>query len=127
AFDQLAARRVLAPLLEGVALLVHVEAFLAGERQEAVAGYAGEDGARERRGDDAPIVEHEEHVHPAEFLDPLALGGVEENDLVAAAGDGLGLRDEAGRVVAAALGRPGPAGRRASVVARDPDRDRRDA
>ena len=30
------------------------------------------------------VVEHEEHVHAAQLLDPAALDGVEEHDLVAA-------------------------------------------
>ena len=49
------------------------------------------------------------------------LGGVEEDDLVVAARDRFGLRDEAGGVVAAAFGRAGAAGRGAGIVA-DPDR-----
>ena len=43
--------------------------------------------------DQRAVVEHEEDVHAAEFLDPLALGGVEEDDLVAAVLDGFGLGD----------------------------------
>src|SRR2546427_57898 len=59
---------------------------------------------------------------------PVApLRRVAEHHLVAAALDGLRLGDQAGRVVAAALGRAGAAGGSPGVVLRDPDADRLDA
>ena len=41
------------------------------------------------------VIEHEEDVHAAEFLDVAALDRIEENDLIAAAIDRLGLRAQA--------------------------------
>jgi len=51
------------------------------------------------------------------------LGGVEEDDLIAALLDRLGLREQARGVVAAALGRPGAAFGRARVSVAQPDGD----
>ena len=116
-----------APLVDPVAFLADRQPFVAQELDQAVAGDAGQDRAGQRRGDHAAVVEHEEQVHAAQFLDPLALDRVEEHDLVVPLGDRLGLRDEAGGVVAAALGRPGAAGGGADVIAADPDRHRRHA
>ena len=59
---------------------------------------------------DRAVVVDEQHVHAAELLDAAALGRVEEDHLVAAVLDRLGLREQARRVVAAALGRAGAAG-----------------
>ena len=70
------------------------------------------------------VVEDEEDVHAAELLDPPAFGGVEEDDLVAAVPDRLGLGDEARGVIAAAFGGARAAGRGAGVVVREPDADR---
>ena len=56
------------------------------------------------------VVEDEEDVHAAQFLDPAALDRVEEDDLVAAVADRLGLGDQAGRIIAAAFGGAGAAG-----------------
>ena len=98
--------------------------FGPGEGEDRVAGDAGQDGAAERRGQHRAVVEHEEDVHAAELLDPAPFGGVEEDDLVAAVLDRLGLGDEARGVIAAAFGGAGAAGRGAGVVGREPDADR---
>ncbi len=98
-----------------------------GQLDHRVAGDAGQDRAGQRRGDQGAVVEDEEDVHPAELVDVLALHRVQVDHLVAAVLDGLGLRGEPGRVVAAALGRAGAAGGRPGVVGGDPDRDRLDA
>ncbi len=50
-------------------------------------------------------------------------GGVEEDDLIAAMLDRFGLRQQARRIIAAALGGTGAARRGAGVVIRQPDRD----
>ena len=73
------------------------------------------------------VVEHEEHVHAAEFLDVAAFDRIEEHDLVAAVIDRLGLRTQAGGVVAAALDGAGATDRGTGVILRHPDRDRRGA
>ena len=89
-----------------------------------VAGDAGQDRAERRRRERA-VVEHEEDVHAAELLDVAALDGIEEDDLIAAVLDRLGLRAQARGVVAAAFGGAGAADRGARVVLRHPDRHRR--
>ena len=66
--------------------------------------------------DHRAVVEHEEDVHAAQFLDPAALDRVEEHDLVAAVPGRLGLGEQAGGIVAAALGGAGAARRGARVV-----------
>ena len=71
------------------------------------------------------VVEHEEDVHAAEFLDVAALDRIEENHLIAAVIDRLGLRAQARGVIAAAFDGAGAADRGARVVLRHPDRDRR--
>ena len=86
------------------------------------AGDALEDRAGQLGRDDAPVLHDEEEVHPAELLDVGVRRGVEEDDLVAAVLDRLGLAGEAGGVVAAALGRAGAALAGARVVGRDPER-----
>ena len=62
---------------------------------------------------------HEEHVHAAELVDVLVLDRVEEDHLVAAVLGRLLLRQQAGRVVAAALGRARAAGRRRGCTPSD--------
>src|SRR5262249_43544240 len=99
-------------------------AAVGGEPDERVAGDAGQDRAGQRRRDHRVVVHHEEDVHAAELIHVTSLHGVEEDDLVAAVADGLGLGDQAGGVVAAALGGAGAAGRGAGVVVGDPQRDR---
>ena len=71
------------------------------------------------------VLEHEEHVHAAEFLDVAALDRIEEDHLVAAVLDRLGLRAQAGGVIAAAFDGAGAADRGARVILRHPDRHRR--
>ena len=72
--------------------------------------------AVERRRDQAAVVEDEEDVHPAQLVDAPALDGVEEDHLVAAVLDRLGLGGQPRGVVAAALGRARAAGRRPGVL-----------
>ena len=60
-----------------------------------------------------------------EFLDIAALDRIEENHLIAAVIDRLGLRAQAGGIVAAAFDGAGAADRGARVVLRHPDRHRR--
>ena len=105
-----------------VELLAHARAGIAGQRDHRIAGDARQDRA-ERRRQQRAVVEHEEDVHAAEFLDLAALDRVEEHDLVAAMLDRLGLRAQAGGVIAAAFDGAGAAGRGARVVLRHPDRD----
>src|SRR3546814_4523273 len=73
---------------------------------------------------DLAVIEHEEDFHTPQFLDPAALGRVEEQHLIAPLPNRLGLRDEARGVIAAAFGRPGAARRGAGVILRDPQRHR---
>src|SRR5690606_6016354 len=112
-FRHLAALDVRLPLVEGIALLVDGEAFLARERDEGLARDAGKDGAAERRRRDGAVLHDEEDVHAAQFLDPAMLGGIEKHDLVAALRRRFRLRDEACGIVAAALGGARAAGGRA--------------
>ena len=125
--DQPSACRFGAPLVDRVALFAHLDALRACKRQDRVAGDAGQDRAGQRGRRHAAVVEHEEDVHAAQFLDPAALGRVEEDHLVAAVADRLGLREQAGRIVAAALGGAGAALRGAGVLLADPDRHGRRA
>ena len=74
--------------------------------------------------DHRAVVEDEEDVHAAQLLDPALLDRVEEHDLVAAVAGRFGLGEQAGGVVAAALGGAGAARRGARVVRRHPDRNR---
>src|SRR5207244_12743790 len=106
---QLAAGGVRTPLLDRVGLLAHLLAGIPGKLNDGVAGDTRQDGA-ERRRRERTILEHEEDVHAAEFLDIAALDRIEEDDLVAAALDRLGLRAQAGGVVAAAFDGAGAAG-----------------
>ena len=90
----------------------------------------GQQGAGELGGDAAGVVAgpvHEVEVHAAHLLDPAVLDGVEPDDLVASLGGGLGLGDQAGGVVAGALGLAGAAGCGAHVLGRQPHRHRLDA
>src|SRR4051794_6902526 len=68
---QLSAGSISAPLLDRVGLLAHRRAGLLGQRDDRVAGDARQNRA-ERRRRERTIVEHEEHVHAAEFLDVAA-------------------------------------------------------
>src|SRR3546814_13860521 len=68
-------------LVDRVALLAHRQAGIARQGDDCIAGDARQDGAGQRRRDDAAVVEDEEHVHTAQFLDPAVLGGVEKDDL----------------------------------------------
>jgi len=86
-----------------------------------IAGDAGQDGA-ERRRRERTVVEREEDVHAAEFLDVAALDRIEENHLIAAVIDGLGLRAQARGIVAAAFDGAGAADRGACVVLSDKPR-----
>src|SRR3546814_9378728 len=70
------------------------------------------------------VVHHEKDVHAAQFLDPLVLRRVEEDDLVAAMADRLLLRHQRGGIVAAAFGRARAAARGAGEMFRHPKRDR---
>ncbi len=81
-----------------------------------------EDRSGQRRRLHRPVGEHEEHVHAAELFHPAPLDRIEEHDLVAALAHGLRLRDQAARVIAAALRLAGPAGRGADIFARHPQR-----
>src|SRR5258708_39280763 len=118
---QLSAGGLGAPLVDRVGLLAHPRAGILRERDDRIAGDARQDRA-ERRRRERTVVEHEEDIHAAEFLDVAALDRIEENDLIAAVIDGLGLRAQARRVIAAALDRAGAAHRRARVVLRHPER-----
>ena len=85
---------------------------LLGELDDRRAGDALQDRAG-LRGDDVAVGVDEVHVHPAELLDVRALGGVEEDHLVAALGDRLLLGDQrAGVVAARSSPRPCHRGRR---------------
>ena len=55
----------------------------------------------------------EQNVHGAALFDPAVLGAVQPDHLLAAVLGRLAGGEQAGRVVAAALGRPGAAGGRA--------------
>src|ERR1700682_6066049 len=118
---QLAAGGIGAPLVDRVGLLAHARARILRQRDDRIAGDAGQDGA-ERRRRERTVVEHEEDVHAAEFLDVAALDRIEENDLIAAVTDGLGLRAPARGGNSAAFDGAGAADRGARVVLRHPDR-----
>ena len=64
----------------------------------------------------AAVIEGKEDVHAAEFLYVAALDRIEENHLIAAVIDGLGLRAQACGIVAAALDRAGAADRGARII-----------
>ena len=66
-----------------------------GQRDDRVAGDAGQDRAGQRRRDQRAVVVDEEDVHAAELVDVPALHRVEEDHLVAAVLDRLGLGGEA--------------------------------
>src|ERR1700720_721830 len=121
---QLSAGGVGAPLVDRVGLLAHARAGILRERDDRIAGDARQDRA-ERRRQQRTVVEHEEDVHAAEFLDVAALDRIEENDLIAAVINGLGLRTQARGVIAAAFDGAGAADRSARVVLRHPNRHRR--
>ena len=123
-FGQAAARGVGAPLVDAIGLFAHRQALVAGDADDRIAGDAGQNRAGQRRGDHRSVVEHEEDVHAAQFLDPATLDRVEEHDLVAPLRDRLRLRGEAGGVIAAALRLARTAGRGARVILADPDRHR---
>src|ERR1700682_2211069 len=91
-----------APLVERVGFLAHARAAILRERDNRIAGDARQDRA-ERRRQQRTIVEREEDVHAAEFLDVAALDRIEENDLIAAVIDGLGLAGRGRGVIAAAF------------------------
>ncbi len=74
-------------------------------------------------GDDGAVVEDEEDVHSAEFLEPAVLDGVEEDHLVAAVLERLLLGQQARGAVTARLRRAGAPGRGTDVVLRQPQRD----
>src|SRR6202171_6438483 len=112
---QLSAGGISAPLVDRVGLLAHARAGILRERDDRIAGDARQDGA-ERRRRERTVVEHEEDVHAAEFLDVATLDRIEENDLIAAVIDGLGLRAPGRCVIAAAFDRTGAADRRAGGV-----------
>src|SRR6202035_1381116 len=101
--------RIFAPLLNAVALLANVTAFATGERDDRIPGDARQDRAAQRWRGQGTVVEHEEDVHAAKFLDPAMLRRIEEHDLIAAVFDRLGLGEQAGGVVAAAFDRAGAA------------------
>jgi len=82
---------------------------------DRIAGDARQDRA-ERRRQQRTVVEHKEDVHATEFLDVAALDRIEENDLIAAVIDGLGLRAQARGVIPAAFDGTGAADRGARVV-----------
>ena len=109
------------------ATLGDVVTEVAGQRQDRVAGDSRQDRAGQRRRDDRAVGVDEVQVHAAELLDVLVLGRVEERHLRAAVRVCLLLRQQAGRVVAAALGRAGATGTSAPVLGGQPDVDRLDA
>ena len=74
--------RVGTPLVDRITFLANGDPLVTGERDQAVAGDAGQDRAGQRRRDQRAIVEDEEDVHAAQLLDPALLGRVEEHDLV---------------------------------------------
>src|SRR5205823_12706375 len=88
---QLSAGGVGAPLLDRVGLLAHARAGILGQRDDRIAGDTGQDRAEWRRRE-RTVVEHEAHVHAAEFLDVAALDRIEVDHLIAAVLYGLGLR-----------------------------------
>ena len=109
-------------MVDRIAFFARGQPRLADQRQQAVAGDAGQDRARERGGEHRAIIEDEEQVHPAQLLDPFVLGRIEEQHLIMAAREGFGGGDEARRIIAAAFGRPRAARRRAGVFGH-PERD----
>ena len=117
----LARADALGPLGEGDATLLDGQAHVPAELEDRGAGDALEDRAGERRGDEAAVGVHEEHVHAAELLDRVVVVLVEEHDLVGALRRGLQLGQQRGGVVAAGLGRAHAALAGAGVVTRDPD------
>ncbi len=121
----LAAGHALAPLVDGELPLLDLVALLLGQLDDRRAGDALEDGAG-LGGDDVAVGVDEVHVHPAELLDVLPLGDVEEDHLVAAVGGGLLLRDQRAGVVAAGLGRAHAAAAGAGVVLGEPQGERLD-
>ncbi len=123
----LARGHALAPFVDAHLALDHVHAAIACQLQDAVAGDALEDAAGQRRGDQAAVAHHQEHVHAAQLFQVLALDRVQEQHLRAALRLRLLLRQQRGGVVAAALGRAGAALGRARIVGGQPDRHRRHA
>src|SRR5450755_1509639 len=123
----LAGGAVRLPLLDRDPVLEGGDAQVRPELEQRVAGDAVQQRARGGRGHHPGIgagTVDEEQVHPAHFLDPAPLGGVEPDHLVAAVLKRLELAGEGGRVVAAALGLAGAAGRGPGVVVGQPDGDR---
>src|SRR5579872_4631532 len=121
---QLSAGGVFAPPVDPVGLFADIRPGILHERDDRIAGDARQDRAQRRRYH-RTVLEHEEDVHAAEFLDIAALERIEENDLIATAIDRLGLRAQARGVIAAALDGASAANRGARVILRHPDRYRR--
>jgi len=102
-------------------VLVHEELEDRGTRA------ALEDGLSQGRGADGAVGVDDEEVHAAELVDGRVGFRVEEADLRETLLARLNLREPAGRVVAASLGRAHAAGAGTVVVAVDPDIDRVEA
>src|SRR4029079_12055381 len=110
-----------APLVDGDSAFVNLVADILGQLEDRRARDALEDGAGQLGGHDRAVLQDEVEVHPAELLDPPALHGVQERDLVAAVGRRLYVRGQAGGAVATTLGLPGAAGGGSGLVGGQPD------
>ncbi|MPM39352.1 hypothetical protein SDC9_85985 [bioreactor metagenome] len=111
-------------LVDRDALLDRLEAALTRQLEDRPAGDAGQDGAGQLRGVQAPVPGDQEAVHPAELLDVAELARIEEQHLRAAVRVRLLLAGQARGVVTAALGRTGAARSGPGEVPRDPEVDR---
>ena len=84
---QAAAFGVCFPLIDRIGRLADRQALVFGQRQQRIARDAGQDRAAERRCLQRAIVENEEGVHAAQFLDPAPLDRIQEHHLIAAFAD----------------------------------------
>ena len=82
------------PLVDADRALFRRQAQIGRHGQDGVTGDTFQNGAGQARRDQTAVLEDEEQVHAAQFLDPLVLGGVQEHDLVTAIGGGFALRGQ---------------------------------
>src|SRR5258708_5679620 len=71
------------PLVDRIAVLANLDALVLGQGEQRCARDAGQDRAAKRWRRHRAVVEDEEDVHAAQFLDPALLDGIEEHHLVA--------------------------------------------
>lgn len=79
---QPAAHCVRPQFIKRVWTFAHLDSGLRRECDERFARYSRKN-RPQRRGQDRSVIEDDEYVHTTEFLQPLALGGVEKEDLIA--------------------------------------------